>query len=262
MPFAPSPIAFRRAGPGGTPSPALVLLHGVGLDSSVWGPQIEAFRATHDVIAPDMLGHGGSDLPPEAPALADYSGAVLGLLDALGIECAAVIGHSMGAMIALDLALRHPARVSHVVAMNAVFRRSPAQRAAVQARAADLAGIGDAASSAATIARWFGDPIPPRLADAAAQLRQLLAAVDREGYARTYRLFAAVDDAHAEALPRLAMPALFLTGELDPNSTPAMSHAMAALAPRGRAEVLPGERHMMTMVSPETVNDSLRRFLA
>jgi len=250
-------LAFRRAGTG----PALLLLHGVGLDGSVWAPQVAHFRVTHDVVVPDMLGHGGSDLPPEQPELADYSDAVLALMDELGIAQAAVVGHSMGAMLALDLALRHPGRVSRVVAMNAVFRRSAEQRAAVQARAASLEGVGEAAGSAATIARWFGDPIPPALQDSAALLRDLLARVDREGYARTYRLFARIDEAHAAALPGLAMPALFLTGEHDPNSTPAMSHAMAALAPRGRAEVLAGERHMMAMASPALVNESLARFL-
>ena len=51
---------------------ALLLIHGVGLNAEVWAPQIEAFSATHRVIALDMLGHGGSHPPPEGAVLDDF----------------------------------------------------------------------------------------------------------------------------------------------------------------------------------------------
>jgi flavin reductase (DIM6/NTAB) family NADH-FMN oxidoreductase RutF len=60
---------------------------------------------------------------------------------------------------------------------------------------------------------------------------------------------------------RLEAPALFLTGEQDPNSSPAMSQAMAAIAPRGRALIIPDERHMMNLTSPERINAALLEFL-
>ena len=82
------------------------------------------------------------------------------------------------------------------------------------------------------------------------------------GYARTYRLFASSDAAHVDRLSGLQPPALFLTGELDPNSTPVMSEAMARLAPRSRLDVVPGARHMMNLTHADRVNASLRRFLA
>ncbi|WP_164126001.1 alpha/beta fold hydrolase, partial [Stenotrophomonas maltophilia] len=66
--------------------------------SSIWAPQVAALRDSYDVVAPDMLGHGGSSLPPADPTLADYAAQLLSLLDALRIPAAHIAGHSMGAL--------------------------------------------------------------------------------------------------------------------------------------------------------------------
>ncbi|WP_421697821.1 alpha/beta fold hydrolase [Ancylobacter sp.] len=256
---APAQVAYRRAGVAG--APAVVLIHGVGMASEVWAPQIDALSAFHDVIALDMPGHGGSSLPPEDARLSDYADQVVALLDGLGLYSAALVGHSMGALVALEVALAHPARVRAVAALNAVFCRTPEQRAVVTARAGSLEAEGRAASHEAAVARWFGAPVPAELEASAAQVSALLASGDPLGYARTYALFAASDAAHRDRLASLAMPALFMTAEGDPNSTPAMSRAMAALAPQGAAEVLAGARHMMTLTHPAEVNARLLAFL-
>jgi pimeloyl-ACP methyl ester carboxylesterase len=249
---------FLRQGGG----EAVILIHGVGMDASIWAPQIAALSRGYDVIAYDMLGHGGSALPPVEPRLADYAGQLLALLDTLGIDAAHIIGHSMGALVALEFALTYPLRTRSLIAMNAVYRRTAEQRAAVVERAAALTRDGKVDANGATLARWFGEPIPAGLTTAAAAVEELLAAVDPVGYARTYALFARSDDAHCDRLDDLACPALFLTGEEDPNSTPKMSAAMAVATPHGRCQVLPGERHMMAVAAPQLVNQRLLAFLA
>lgn len=251
-------VTYLRAG-AGTP---VVLIHGVGMNAGIWGPQIAALSAHHDVIAMDMPGHGGALLPPAEPTLDDYADAVIGLMDALGLPQATLIGHSMGALVATQAALSHPARVGRLVAMNAVFCRPPAVKEAVRARAEELDAKGFSASIAPTLERWFGHPVPDHLAAVAAIASDALRSVDVEGYRRTYRLFATSDGAFAHTLQTLAMPALFYTGEFDANSSPDMSRAMAALAPGGRAEILPGARHMMALTHPDAINASLLAFLA
>lgn len=251
-------VGYLRAGAG----PAVVLIHGVGMHAQIWAPQIAALAQHHDVIALDMLGHGQSMLPPDPPALADYADAVVELLDTLDIPQAAVIGHSMGALVALQTGLAHADRVERLVAMNGVFQRSPELRQAVLARAEELEQKGFSASIAPTLARWFGDPVPEALAPVCALAREALQTVRVDGYQRTYALFATSDAVFAPTLPHLAMPALFLTGEQDVNSSPAMSQAMAALAPLGRAEIVPGVRHMMALTHPEDINARLLAFLA
>ncbi len=74
-------IGYVRSGYG----PAVVLIHGVGLQGSVWGPQVDALAADYDVIAIDMLGHGGSSLPPATAGLIHYADAILALLNALRV---------------------------------------------------------------------------------------------------------------------------------------------------------------------------------
>jgi (E)-2-((N-methylformamido)methylene)succinate hydrolase len=239
----------------------VVLIHGVGMDQSVWSPQIEALTTHYRVIAYDMLGHGGSALPTATPTLDDYAVQLERLLDALQIDRAHIVGHSMGALVALQFALTHPSRSLSVAALNAVYDRTPEQREAVMSRAATLDDVPLDAGIDVTLARWFGDPIPAELTKSARAVRELLLSVDPVGYARTYRLFARADDSHIGRLPKLDVPALFLTGECDANSSPAMSHAMAAAAPLGRAEIIANARHMMSITDPVRVNERLLAFL-
>jgi pimeloyl-ACP methyl ester carboxylesterase len=249
--------AFSVYGPG----EALVLIHGVGMGQAIWEPQIAEFARDYKVIVYDMLGHGGSAVPAPDVALSDYAEQLVALLDHLDIAAANVVGHSMGALVALEFALRHPARTLRVAALNAVFMRTPEQRAAVLERAEALQHTGVVATVDSTLARWFGEPVPAELEASANLVKRFLTEVNPQGYARTYRLFASSDAVHADGLPRLAMPALFMTGEFDPNSSPDMSRAMAALAPQGCLHIVVGARHMMNVTAPDAINQRLRAFL-
>ncbi|WP_415920161.1 alpha/beta fold hydrolase [Tateyamaria sp. SN6-1] len=233
--------------------PRIVFLHGVGLRAEAWGAQIDALADRHSIEAYDMPGHGHAPRLVGDVSLAAYTDALAENLPFPGV----VVGHSMGAMIALDLAIRYPHCVRGVVAMNAIFQREPEAALAVRRRAAELDGVTHADPSG-PIARWFGtDPSPE--AEACAQW---LRAVDPAGYRDAYAVFAHADGPAPGDLRRLEVPALFLTGADDPNSTPAMSQSMARTAPQGRAEIVPGAAHMLPMTHPETVNDTLRAFVA
>lgn len=240
---------------------ALVLVHGVGMARAIWAPQVAELCRSHTVVTYDLLGHGESALPPERATLADYAAQLKRLLDALAIDAADVVGHSMGALVALEFALTHATRTLKVATLNAVFERTAQQRNAVEARAAALEAEGPAASVEATLRRWFGDPVPPPMREPAALAGRLLKAADPVGYARTYRLFARADRAHGDRLPGLAAPAWFMTGEHDLNSTPAMSQAMARLAPAGEARVIAGAGHMMNVTHPKPVTGALIEWL-
>jgi len=239
----------------------IVLIHGVGMQQAIWAPQVSALSASHQVITYDMLGHGESRLPTEHVELADYARQLAGLLDHLDIGECTVIGHSMGALVALEFALRYPARVVRVVALNAAFNRTREQRAAVLARAEALEHIGVSATIDSTIERWFGNPVPAVLQGYAELVTDLMQNVDPVGYARSYRLFATSDAAHAGRLRELALPVLYMTGELDPNSTPEMSKSMSLETPGAQCVVLKGARHKMPITCAQEVNERILRFL-
>src|ERR1700753_2223800 len=92
--------------------PAIVFLHGAGMDHSVWALLARAFaHHGHAVLAPDFPGHGRSAGTPLASiaALADWTAP---LIDATGARAARIVGHSMGSLVALETAARHPAKVT------------------------------------------------------------------------------------------------------------------------------------------------------
>jgi 4,5:9,10-diseco-3-hydroxy-5,9,17-trioxoandrosta-1(10),2-diene-4-oate hydrolase len=100
---------------------AVVLLHGGGPGASAWsnfGPNVEVFARSYRVLAPDQPGFGRSDKPTDHPQYFTHSAdALLGLLDALGVERAHLVGNSLGGGAATRFALRHPDRAGRLVLM-------------------------------------------------------------------------------------------------------------------------------------------------
>jgi pimeloyl-ACP methyl ester carboxylesterase len=112
-------LGFEVADEGaGTP---VVLLHGFPDTSVMWRHQVAALTAAgFRTIAPDMRGRGRSDRPPEVAdyALTKIVGDVIGIMDALGVERAHVVGHDWGAAVAWGVAMFAPHRVDHLVAIS------------------------------------------------------------------------------------------------------------------------------------------------
>lgn len=235
--------------------PNVLLLHGVGLRAEAWGAQFDALASVACLTAPDMPGHGQSPIGNTRAELSGYTEATLRVLDLLGGP-AVVVGHSMGAMIALDLAARAPRQVAGVVALNAIFERSAEATTAVTARAAALDGQ-TPTDPTGTLQRWFGDTDPPECA----ACRTWLTATDPAAYKQAYTVFANSLIPRRDDLKTLTCPALFLTGDLEPNSTPDMSRVMAELVPNGRAQIVKGAAHMMPMTHAAEVNAALSTFL-
>ena len=260
---APSPGPRRTI--GGTSfidtgtGEAIVFIHGVGLNADAWAPQFSAFSATHRVIALDLLGHGESGMPRPDATLDDYVEQVRALLDALAIPSATIIGHSMGGLVAIGFALAHPARTIRVGVLNSVYERDAGSRDAVEARADAILSSGTPGDLDTPIKRWFAEDAESPLAG---RVRAWLASVDPRGYGIAYRIFATGDRAFSGKLGAIRAPALFATGALDPNSTPAMAEAMAAATPGALAVTLPGERHVMNLTAPEAVNRLITDLLA
>lgn len=241
-------LALIRAGAG----PRLLLVHGVGLRAEAWNAQIADLLDRFELLAPDLPGHGQSPRLAQAqPSLSDYGAAIAPLIDRPTV----LIGHSMGAMIALDLAVRHSEHIRGVVALNAIFHRAEDARLAVRQRAHALDEV-SVADPAPTLDRWFGTGSSPERAACENWLKD----VDPSGYRDAYRVFASEDGPGDDALRTLDCPALFMTGGREPNSTPAMSKAMAGLAPDGLAMILDTAAHMTPMTHAAEVNTALRGF--
>jgi len=105
-------------------APVVLLVHGSGPGVSAyanWRLTIPALAERFRVIAPDVIGFGFTDRPDDISyGLDAWTAHLVGVLDALGVDRAHVIGNSMGSALALDLAVRHPQRVGRLVLMGAV----------------------------------------------------------------------------------------------------------------------------------------------
>ncbi len=248
-------VAFRQNGKG----EAVVLIHGVGLNADAWEPQITELSKTHRVVAIDMPGHGESAELPAPAALAGYAAQVDRLLTALGIAAANVIGHSMGGLVAIGFALSHPQRCLRLGVLNSVYQRSPDQRAAVKARALEMAAAGSAGNVEQPLERWFGPAgQQPAISQ---QVREWLLNANPRGYAAAYSVFAESDEAFAGRLPQIAVPTLFATGSDDANSSPNMALAMASQVSRAKTLIVAGARHMMNLTHAKEVNAALKDLL-
>lgn len=106
--------AYRVSGSG----PALLLLHGLGCDSSTWVDVIPTLAEHFTVIAPDLLGHGESDKPDADYSLGAYANGMRDLLTILGIDKVTVVGHSFGGGVAMQFAYQFPDRTERVVLVS------------------------------------------------------------------------------------------------------------------------------------------------
>ena len=241
--------------------PPVVLIHGFGLNRAMWQWQLPALARHFSVLAYDLLGHGASAAPSARPDLAVFSEQLLRLLDRRGIERAAVVGFSLGGMIARRFALDCPERLSALAILHSPHARTPAERDAVRERVRQTRAHGPSANVDSALDRWFTPAFRIAEPDRIALIRRWIVGNDPDVYARIYRVLAEGDAEIAEGLERISCPTLVMTGEDDPGNTPAMSRDMAALIPGARLVILPGLRHMALAESPSAVNAPLSSFL-
>ena len=243
--------------------PTVVFIHGVLNDHSVWILQ-SRYLAHHgwNVLAIDLPGHCKSGGEPPA-SVEDASAAILALLDAAGVQKAALVGHSFGSLIALDTAARAPDRVSHLVLVGTAFpmRVSPALLdASVSApmKAIDMVN----AFSHSTLA-----PPPSALGPGTwlyggsrALMRRVLASNPEVNV--FYTGFKACDSyANGEAaMEQVQCPTLFVLGSQDQMTPPKAAQSLVAKAKNARVVKLPTGHSLMTE-APDGVLQALKDFL-
>ena len=243
--------------------PTVVFIHGVLNDHSVWILQ-SRYLAHHgwNVLAIDLPGHCKSSGEPPA-SVEEASSAIVALLDAAGVQQAALVGHSFGSLIALETAARAPSRVSHLVLVGTAFpmRVSPAlleSSVSAPMKAIDMVN----AFSHSTLA-----PPPSALGPGTwlyggsrALMRRVMASNTRVNVFHTG--FKACDSyTHGEAaMTQVQCPTLFVLGSQDQMTPPKAAQSLIGQARNAKVVKLPAGHSLMTE-APDGVLQALKDFL-
>jgi pimeloyl-ACP methyl ester carboxylesterase len=130
-------LFYDEAGGGES---SLIFVHGWCCDHTYFAPQFEHFRRKHRVVAVDLRGHGQSDKPHHSYTMEALADDLAWMCDQLGVEKPVVIGHSMGAIVAFDLACRYPTLPSAIVMLDAALVLPARARAAAPHLMEELRG--------------------------------------------------------------------------------------------------------------------------
>ena len=261
-------VQYLTAGHG----PGVVLLHGYAETSRMWRPLIPRLAADFTVIAPDLPGIGGSDIPADGLDMTRAGSRMHALVKGLGIGKAAVVGHDIGLMVAYAYAAQYPAEVERLVLMDAF-----------------LPGVEGWEAIYNNPAIWhfrFNGPTPEALVqgrertyfehfwnDFAADKARSIPEADRQAYAADYarpgRMRAgwayfvsfpqAAKDFAELSRTKLAMPVLSIGG--DKANGDALARQVKLVASNAASVTLAGSGHWVMEERPQETMDALTRFL-
>jgi pimeloyl-ACP methyl ester carboxylesterase len=236
--------------------PTIVLLHGAGFDQTAWALHSRWF-AHHGfgVLAPDLPGHGrsGGAALKSIAEMADWTAA---LLNAAGVAKARLVGHSMGSLIALETAARHPAKVSALSLIGTAATMTVGPDLLKAAEANDHAAVDMVSIWGLGFQAELGGSLAPGLWMHHGAQRVL-------EKCRPGVLFndLAACNAYQNALAAAAgvtVPATFILGERDMMTPAKAGKALAAAVPNSRTVVLSGAGHMMMTERPDELLAALQ----
>ena len=263
-------IAYRTAGNG----PVLLLIHGIAGSSATWDDVLPWLAERYCVVAPDLLGHGGSAKPRGDYSLGAYASGVRDLLGALGHERASVVGHSLGGGVAMQFAYQFPERCERLVLVSSggLGREvHPILRAAALPGAEWVlpllcaAGVRNAVDGMARFLGRVGLRAAPDLEEMWRGFCSLADADARQAFVHTVRTIIDVGGQRVSAADRLYLaaevPVMLVWGEQD--SMIPVAHARPAheVIPGSRLAIFPGAGHFPHRDDPRRFVEVLLDFM-
>ncbi|WP_176463991.1 alpha/beta fold hydrolase [Bordetella genomosp. 11] len=251
-----APFAVVEQGPDA--GPCVLFSHSVMTTHAMWQGQLDRLsQAGYRAIAYDARGHGASVVSPAPYRMRQLGDDVIGLLDALDIAHAHLVGLSLGGMIAFDLATRHPTRLLSAVICDARADSPEAFAAPWDERIEMARGQGMKALASPTIDRWFGAGF--RESGQARAIHRMICETPVEGFVGTGRALQDFD--FRPGLDKVDLPVTLICGDND-GVLPAEMASLAQRIPGAVLEMIPGAGHLPNIENPAAFDAALMRHLA
>jgi pimeloyl-ACP methyl ester carboxylesterase len=247
MNHQPVELYYEEAGQG----IPLILLHGFPLDHTIWAPVVPLLKDHARVITPDLRGHGRSPAPEGEYSMREMADDVFDLYRRLNLDCAIVVGHSMGGYVAIAFALAYPHYISALglVASHAAADQ-PERRQARYNTAQKVAKKGVRVVADTMPANLTGDP------GIARQIQALIRQTPPAGIIGALKGMAARPD-NTELLSNIQVPAIVISGAEDALISRELNETTTQLLGRAWQVVVPNTRHLPMMEAPQIVADAL-----
>lgn len=244
---------------GDAARPAVVLLHSIATSGAMWTPQLAVWATQFHLIVPDLPGHGATPAQPGPHSMEGYADGVANLLDELGIERAAVVGVSLGGMIAQAFALRHPQRLTALVLAQTSARSSPQVIELWEQRKRAVREQGMRAQVPGTLQRWFTAGFLHTAPLTAQWVAEMIAATSVAGFAAAGEAIQSLD--FLERLSVVTTPTLVVAGVEDTAVPPALAQLICAKLPNARLVQLAGAAHLANIEKPIEFTETIGGFL-
>ncbi|TWP53338.1 alpha/beta fold hydrolase [Lentzea tibetensis] len=246
-------LAFDDEGAG----PALVLVHGHPFNRSMWRPQVEHFRSSHRVIAPDLRGYGASPVVPGKTPLAAFAWDIADLLDRLKVENCIMAGLSMGGQIVMEFHRLFPERLrGMVLADTSPVGETPEGKEFRYATAERLLAEG--------MEPYADEVLPlmvsPANAEASKIVLEMMRASPPEGAAAALRGRAERPD-YVESLAHTETKTLIVVGREDAYTPVNEAEELHSRMRDSELVIVEGAAHLPNLERPEEFNAALERFL-
>lgn len=245
----------------------LLFVHGFPLDHRQWHSQLTALAVSHRVIAPDLIGYGGSHAPveslPSVLSMERFADDCAALLDALAVRQPVIFcGLSMGGYIAWQFVRKHHARLRGLILCNTRSAADAPEAAEGRRKLAAMVreqGMEPIVQAMQLKLLWSGSG--HRHPDIASQVRAMMHAAQPEAAAATLFGLAERPDA-TSLLGNIDLPTLVVAGVHDVISTPHEMHEIARSIPAAHFELIEEAGHLSPLENPLPVNAAIVKFLA
>ena len=248
-------LHWDATGPAG--AVPVVFANSLGCDLRIWDTVAHELAPRYRVIRYDERGHGLSETTSPF-AIANHADDLRALLDMAGVEACALVGISVGGMIAQSFAARYPDRVAALVLCDTATRIGTAESWAARIEVVERGGL--AAVADAVLERWFNPSFRQRCPSEWAGWRTMLLRMPADGY---LAMCIAIRDADlmTEAAT-IRAPCLCVVGEQDVSTPPELVRQLAATIPNARFEVIEDAGHLPCIERPDPLARLIRNHLA